>query len=218
MQVGAYLLKNIITERLTAPRPNYVQIQMKEFNTLINKTNDNRIKVYYNLSELERLTGLSIRALKYRMLDVKKKYNGVPSLLSKKNREWQIHYTIVDEFNPKYKTKNRNVETYDLQSMATWNPKFNYDVKYHLELIKEIKSQLPKNIISYAVELDKREINHTHIVSDADVYSLNAAINNTIRKYLLNDNEIQILVEPIRNKHETVEYIKKAPKISGTLR
>lgn len=191
---------------------------MKEFNTLINKTNSNRLKVYYNLSELERLTGLSIRALKYRMLHVKKKYNGVPSLLSKKNREWQIHYTLVYEFNPKYKTKNRVVETYDLKASATWNPKFNYDVKYHFELIKEIKSQLPKNIISYAVERDKRGVIHTHLLSDADVYSLNAAINNSIRKYLLDDNEIQILVEPIRNKQSSVEYMKKAPIISGTLR
>lgn len=210
--------RNITTERLTAPRPNSVQLQMKEFNTLINKTNGNRIKVYYNLSEIEKLTGLSIRALKYRMLDVKKKYAGVTSLLNKENREWRIHYTLVDEFNPKYKTKNRVVETYDLKASATWNPKFNYDVKYHYELIKEIKQQLPKNIISYAVELDSRGINHTHIVSDADALSLNSAINNTIRKYLLSESEIQILVEPIRNKHESVEYMKKAPIISGTLR
>jgi hypothetical protein len=49
---------------------------MKEFNVLINETNDTRMKRYYNLSELVKITGMSTRALKYRMLDVKKKYGG----------------------------------------------------------------------------------------------------------------------------------------------
>lgn len=191
---------------------------MIDFKRLINDTNEKRIKVFYNLTELEGLTGLSTRALKYRMLVVKKKYKEVPSLLSKKNREWQIHYTIVEEFIPKYKTKNRVVSTYDLKSMATWNPKCNYDVQYHLEVIKEIKEQLPDNIITYVVEKDGRGVNHTHIVSDATTLNLNTVLNNTLRKYMTDEEGIQILVEPITNKFSTIEYIRKAPIASGTLR
>ncbi len=191
---------------------------MKEFNRLINQTNETRVKIHYTLAELESLTGMSLRALKYRMLEVKEKYKEVPSLLSKKYRKWQIHYTIVDEFKPKYNTKNRTIETFDLKSIATWNPKYNYDVKYHLQLIKEIKEQLPQNVLTYTVEVDARGINHSHIVTDAETFILNNAINTTLRKYLLDKSDVQIKVEPIKNKFSTVEYIKKAPIIYGILK
>jgi hypothetical protein len=184
---------------------------------LLNEANEGRIKLYYNLAELETLTGMCSRALKYRMLDVKKKYKDVPMLLSKKYRQWYIHYTLVDEFKPKYKTKNRTVATYDLKTLATWNPKYNYDVKYHLQLIKEIKESLPAKLITYTVETDNRGYNHTHLVSDADVYEVHCAIEKTLNKYLLNKGEIQFKIEPITNKYSTVEYIKKAPLAYGEL-
>jgi hypothetical protein len=190
---------------------------MKEFNILINQTNESRIKVFYNLAELEKLTGMSPRALKYRMLEVKEKYKEVPMLLSKKYREWHIHYTIVDEFKPKYKTKGRT-DVFDLKTIATWNPKYNYDVKYHLQLIKEIKEQLPANLITYTVELDGRGYNHTHLVTDADLHQVHTAINTTLNKYLLSKSEIQFNIDHIKNKFGTVEYIKKAPIASGTLK
>jgi len=191
---------------------------MKEFDNLINQTNESRIKVYYNLAELEKLTGMSIRALKYRMLEVKNKYKDVPTLLSKKYRQWHIHYTIVDEFMPKYNTKGRTIETFDLKTIATWNPQFNYDVKFHLQLIKEIKEQLPTNLITYTVELDSRGYNHTHFVSDADPNKVHLAIKKTFGKYLLGKTDIQFEIEPIKNKFSTMEYIKKAPIASGTLK
>ena len=60
---------------LKAPWPKCVKEQTmnNRFNELINETNSYRIKKYYNLSQLEELTGMSIRSLKYRMLDVKQK-------------------------------------------------------------------------------------------------------------------------------------------------
>ena len=151
-------------------------------------------------------------------MEVKKKYKDVPSLLSKKYREWNIHYTIVDEFKPKYNTKGRTIETFDLKTIATWNPKFNYDVKFHLQLIKEIKEQLPANLITYTVELDGRGYNHTHFVSDAELDKVHVAIKKTLDKYLLGKNEIQFEIKRIINKYSTVEYIKKAPITSGTLK
>ncbi len=190
---------------------------MKEFNKLINQTNESRIKVFYNLAELEKLTGLSTRALKYRMLEVKEKYKDVPMLLSKKFREWHIHYTIVDEFKPKYNIKG-STGIFDLKTIATWNPKYNYDVKYHLQLIKEIKEQLPTNLITYTVELDSRGYNHTHLVTNADLHQVHIAINTILNKYLLGKSEIQFDIDHINNKFGTVEYIKKAPIVSGTLK
>jgi len=191
---------------------------MKRFNELINQTNEKRIKVYYNLAELERVTGMSTRALKYRMLEVKRKYQDIPTLLSKRNREWEIHYTIIDEFKPKYNTKGRSIETFDLKTIVTWNPKFNYDVKFHLQLIKEVKEQLPNNLIEYTVELDYRGYNHAHLISDADQHHVCKAVNKILNKYLLSKDVIQVDIDYIRNKFSTVEYIKKAPIVSGTLK
>lgn len=191
---------------------------MKDYNQLLNETNDTRLKVYYSLTELMELTGMCARALKYRMLTVKKKYEGVPSLLSKKDRTWKIHYTIVNEFDPKYNIKSKTIHNYNWTTMATWNPKFNYDVKYHQELINQIKEQLPNNVVSYTVETDGRGVNHAHIISDADMKQLNDAVTLTIRKYIEDPYECRVLVEPIYNKYSAVEYLKKAPLTSGILK
>jgi hypothetical protein len=190
---------------------------MKEFKKLLNETNDTRLKIYFSLSELKEITGLSIRALKYRMLKIKLKYEGVPSLLYKKCRTWNIHYTVIKEFFPQYNTKVKTLYTYDWVSMATWNPLFNYDINYHLELVNQIKSKLPNHTISYAVEIDNRGVNHTHLISDADTKDLDNAVTSTIREYIENPYECRIEIEPIQNKYSAVEYLKKAPLSSGLL-
>lgn len=190
---------------------------MKRFNQLLDETNDTRLKIYFNLSELKEITGLSDRALKYRMLYVKKKYNEVPSLLAKKDRKWKIHYSIVNEFEPKYKIKNTTAYNYNWESMATWNPKFNYDEAVHTTLVNEIKKKLPTNKISYAIEKDGRGTNHTHIVSDANVPELTNAVNETIRKYIGDSKDCRVLVENIYNKYSAIQYIRKAPLSFGTL-
>jgi len=190
---------------------------MKEFNELINETNDTRLKVYFNLTELKNITGMSIRALKYRMLIVKKKYEGVPALLNMKNRTWKIHYTIVNEFEPKYNLKNKTIHTYNWTSMATWNPKNNYDTSYHIEFVNQIKTQLPYNVISYTVEVDGRGVNHTHLISDAETLELNKAVTSTLSKFIEDSKEYRIQVEPILNKYSAVEYLRKAPLASGII-
>jgi hypothetical protein len=184
---------------------------------IINETNSNRIKKYYNLSQLEELTGMSIRSLKYRMLDVKQKYKDIPMLLSKRQRKWQIHYTIVHEFHPKYNLKEKTIYTSDWTSMATWNPKDNYDKEYHIELINQIKQRLPNKTIAYTIELDRRNIHHTHIISDAKTEELNVAVTDTFKTFIGNTKETQILVAPLYDKFRAIEYIKKAPQSSGII-
>jgi hypothetical protein len=190
---------------------------MKHFKELLNKSNYNRLKIFYNLSELEEITGLSTRALKYRMLDVKKKYSGVTSLLTKKNRQWQIHYSIIREFEPKYNLKNQTIYSYDWTTMATWNPLSNYDVQYHIQLINEVKQQLANHTILYSVELDERGINHTHIISNANSDELQKAVTSIITRYMDNTKECKILIEPIYNKYNSVKYLMKAPLASKIL-
>ena len=190
---------------------------MKEYDELINQVNSSRVKIYYNLSELMDKTGLSIRALKYRMLDVKRKYENIPTLLSKKNHTWRIHYTIINEFDPKYRIKNRTAYNYNWTTTATWNPKYNYDIKYHLHLLNEVKSHLPGKVISYAIEQDLRGVNHTHLLTDADTQMLNTAITITLGKYYADPKEWQIKLGPVLNKYSSVDYLKKAPLASGII-
>ena len=190
---------------------------MKNYDKLLDEANSNRIKAYYNLTELTDKTGMCLRALKYRMVEIKKKYNDVPMLLNKKNREWQIHYTIIKEFEPRYKIKNSTIYNFNWVSMATWNPKFNYDIKYHIHLVNEIKKQLPDNTIFFAVEVDGRNMNHTHLISNAETHILSEVVNSTIRKYIDDVKECQVLVEPIHNKYSSVEYLRKEPLAGGIL-
>ncbi len=190
---------------------------MNEFKQLLDQTNSKRIKVYFNLTELMNITGLSIRALKYRMLTVKEKYNGIPSLLTKVDRTWRIHYSIVNEFEPKYNLKYKTEYTYNWISMATWNPKFQYDEKYHVEVVAQIKKQLPNNKISYSIELDARGVNHTHIITDVATKELNKIVTSIIRNYIEDPSECRVQVETIYNKYCLVEYIKKAPVSNGVL-
>ena len=188
---------------------------MKYYNELLNETNDTRLKIYFSLSDLVEITGLSIRSLKYRMLKVKERYLEVPSLLRKENRVWRIHYTIVKEFDPKYNIKTKTIYNFNWVSMATWNPKDNFDVKYHVEIVKQIKKQLPESLVSYAVEIDGRGINHTHLISNVETHELNKAVTTTIRKFIEDPKQCKILVQSIDNKYSSVEYLRKAPISMG---
>ncbi len=57
-----------------------------------------KIKTYYSSSEVMRIYDISERTLRYRLVELKKKYRGQPTLLSKQNRKWRIHYTIIEQF------------------------------------------------------------------------------------------------------------------------
>jgi hypothetical protein len=87
-----------------------------------------------------------------------------------------------------------------------------------MHLIYEIKEQLPDNLITYAIEIDGRGFNHAHLVSDADQHLIYRAVNNIFNKYLLGKDVIQLDINTIANKFSTMEYIVKAPIMSGTLK
>jgi hypothetical protein len=192
---------------------------MKTFYEMIDEINQARAKIYFNLAELGPITGLSIRMLKYRMKDVKKRYENVPSLLSKVNREWQIHYSIIDEFQPKYNLHTKTIYTLNWKTFTTWSPKFSYDSDFHEVLLSEIKQHLENKIFMYSVEKDERGFNHIHFVSDAEKNELHKAIEKTLSSYSYNNmmKEFQIEVAPIQNKYCSIEYLRKAPVAIGIM-
>lgn len=180
------------------------------------KDNNNNANIYYQLNQLNELTGLSTRMLKYRMLNVKKKYSNNSNLLNKDGKSWQIHYSIVNEFMPKNNRKSNPISNDNWKCFGTWNPHKNYDIEYHYELIKEIKRQLPEFKIKYAIELDKRGNNHTHFICDASTSKTKKIVESVISKYF-SWYEIIHQVADINNQFSSMRYITKAPIKSGIL-
>lgn len=187
---------------------------MKEHKTLVPKPNNT--KIYYRLNQLNMITGLSARMLKYKMLKVKKKYYGRTELLRKEGKSWQIHYSIVNEFMPVNKRKSNPISNENWKCFGTWNPHDNHDVDYHYELIKEIKNQLPNNKIKYAIEFDKRGNHHTHFISDASTKQTKKIVDSVLSNYF-SWYEIIYQVDDINNKFSSMRYLTKAPIKSGIL-
>jgi hypothetical protein len=186
-----------------------MKVQCKE---IINKINDNRIKIYYQLNQLEQITGMSPRSLKYRMNDVKIKYSNIPSLLYRVGRAWQIHYTIIFEFFPKYKKKKTTIDNHKWETLITWNTKDSYDVNYHIQLIKEVKRELPNVNFGYVIETDGRSVNHLHALTDGFKSEVEVAVLGILNKYI-EPNQYHFDVEKINNIGSSTSYLKK----SGTI-
>lgn len=181
-------------------------------NETINNINSSRAKIYYQLNQLEEITGLSTRTLKYRMKLVSKKYANIPNLLQKKGRAWQIHYTIIDEFMPIYAKPKTTISNHKWETFITWNTKDNYDIKYHIQLITEVKDKLPSCNIAYVIETDQRGYNHLHALADGFNDEVKEAVNNVIEKYV-SKSDYRLQIEKINNRTSVTSYLKK----SGTI-
>jgi len=184
---------------------------------LVNDSNKNRSNIYYQLNQLTTITGLSLRMLKYKMLNVKEKYAGVTNLLKKEGKCWQIHHSIVNEFMPINKRKSIDDTNYRWSSFVTWNPIENYEADYHVELVKEIKSKLPNNTIKYTIELDRRGFNHVHFVCDAAPSKTKKIVDEVLLKYF-KWFEVMYQVTEIKNNYSSDEYLQKAPVRNGILK
>lgn len=179
---------------------------------IINEISGGRSKIYYQLNQLEEITGLSPRTLKYRMKLVSEKYANMPNLLMRNGRAWQIHYTIIDEFMPIYKKPQTTVSNHKWETFITWNTKDNYDIKYHVQLINEVKEKLPSCNIAYVIERDGRDYNHVHALSDGFNDEVTNAVSDVIGKYV-NKGDYRFQVEKINNRSSVTNYLKK----SGTI-
>lgn len=185
----------------------------KEYKEIINDVNCSRAKIYYQLNQLEYITGMSERSLKYRMKIIKEKYTNIPTLLHRNGRAWQIHYTIINEFMPKYKKNQTTVINHKWETLLTWNTKDNYDVKYHTHLISEIKENLPSVNIGYVIETDRRGVNHLHAVTDGHKESVEKTVNLILTKYI-DRSQYRCQIEKINNNGSIISYLKKSGEIT----
>jgi hypothetical protein len=187
-----------------------------EHEVLINESNKFRINTYYRLNQLNSITGLSTRMLKYKMTEIKKKYGNVPKLLVKEGRQWRIHESLIYLFMPVKVRKCYNENNYTWQSFATWSTQLNYDTGYHLELINQIKRELPKNVIKYTIEQNRKGFNHVHFLCDTSAVEVKKAINKILYQYL-EWYEVSIEVTDLINHYSGVSYTNKAPLTNGVI-
>ncbi|WP_396162916.1 hypothetical protein [Flavobacterium sp.] len=185
----------------------------EEAKQIINNINEGRVKIYYQLNQLNAITGLSMRALKYRMITVKEKYNGINSLLYKEGKKWQIHYTIIDEFMPVYKPRMTTVDNHPWSTIVTWNTRDSYDIKYHEHLVQEVKSQLPELNVAYVIEQDGRGINHIHCLTDGEPSETLVPVENVLTKYI-DRTDYRLQVNKINSLSSAVGYLKKCGTIT----
>ena len=65
-----------------------------------------KIKTYYSSAEVMQICDISERTLRYRLVELKKKYKGQPTMLSKQNKKWRIHHSLLKYFAPKRNNKD----------------------------------------------------------------------------------------------------------------
>lgn len=186
---------------------------IEEHCNVINEINKSRVQIYYRLNQLGSLTGLKDRALKYRMKKIKEEYKHMPNSLRFVGRAWEIHYTLIDKFRPKYKRKETTVANHEWETLLTWNLKDNYDVKYHIQLIEEVKILLPSVNIAYCIERDKRGFNHIHALLDEHKEKVEVAVAKVLGMYL-DKNYYRSQIENLYNYYSVVSYIQKNGKIT----
>lgn len=185
----------------------------EESKKIINEINGSRAKIHYQLNQLEEITGMSKRSLKYRMLIVKEKYANVPSLLNRIGKSWAIHYTIINEFMPKYKKKQTNIHNHKWETLVTWNMKDSYDVDYHIQLVNEVKEQLPTVNIGYVIETDRRGANHVHAITDGYMDDVEVAVTGVLNKYL-DTKHYNCQIEKTNKNGSVTSYLKKNGEIT----
>lgn len=187
-----------------------MKVNIKE---IINNISSTRVKIYYQLNQLQELTGMSPRSLKYRMIKVKEKYADMPNLLNKTGKKWQIHYTIIDEFMPIYTKSQTTLSNHKWETLVTWNMKDNYDVKYHTQLINEVKENLPSSNIAYVIEKDQRGFNHLHALFDGFNDEVMSVVSNVVGMYV-NKSDYRLQCDKINNRSSVTSYLKKSGPIT----
>jgi len=163
---------------------------------------------YYTYNDIITITGISERTFRYRITNLKHKYRLVPSLLIKKNRNWKIHYTLVDEFMPKYKPRIITLSNYDWKSFLTWCLVDKYGRDYHEQLINEVMLKFPDNSFYYCIEKTKKGVNHVHMVTNANAIEITDEVDKILNKYL-NKKSYRLQVEDIMKKSQAINYLNK---------
>ncbi len=174
------------------------------------------MKLYYQLKDLQNITGLCYRSLKKRIKKLlESKYKDVPSVISKIGRSYRIHYTAIIDFMPKNKRKNRKHEPELIQKNLKYsiilNPmsKYNDSMIFH-EFISIVKKENPTVNLKYSVEdsyVKRGDNMHINILSDCPYLSKTSSFMNFTELFFGKTN---IYTFEAKNPFAFEKYMEKA--------
>ena len=172
-------------------------------------------KKYYSLTEVIKMVDLKRRMVMYRMTKAKKKYKDSPELLSKSNKEWRIHESIVFEFDRQRLSAKEKENVY--RTFVTVSPWGDYDVECLVEVAKDIHNELsktqPNMHLYYYVERGLLgQAIHLHFITNLPM-SYSEAIDRVSKNYLRTNVDIR----PITQQRELLRYLNKEVLDKGCL-
>jgi hypothetical protein len=170
---------------------------------------------YYKLNQLIEIVDLKERALKYRMLYVKIKYENRKDLLYKEGRSWNIHESIIFEFDRKRKTKRD--DQFHHQSLVTIAPNGNYCVNALKEVVLEAYNQLihtrgDLNMWYYIEQGERGELYHVHFI-----VNLSRHFESVIRRACQHYISANIDVREVYLERNLIKYLEKEVRAKGVL-
>lgn len=173
----------------------------------LNKPSNKHLE-YLDSNTIMLRLGISERTFRYRIKELSNKYQNNKNLISKTNNKWRIHYSLMDEFNSKYKPRKETAYNTKWKSFITWVPRDSYDVLYHLLIIDEVKQELPSVRIEFQIEETRNGCNHVHGLSDANDNIIRPALKKVMDKYF-KSYEVRYDVEPVLNNYKAINYLNK---------
>ena len=193
---------------------------------ILNKKNCGTLPIYYNLKQIAQITGLHYQVVRARNKKLKNGKYQKSDLIVKIRGTYRVDYSIVDEYMPKRKNKNRKTQpliNFEIKSFTTINPSSKYKSRAIFDdFMGRLKKEFPENNFIYGVEDDdhtKGSNMHIHIGTDLENLNLNRIYNlvDTYFGVYINDPKSRIMVkcETDVPTYKTYKYIIKKDLFSG---
>jgi len=181
-----------------------------KFNEIIKKKNDTKLDIWYCLKDLVEIKGISYRSLKNMVKPIHEKYKDQGAIYKKQGRYF-IKYTLLDAFELKQPRKT-TIYSYDWKSNISYTTRDHYSLEYHQKIVDEIKKETQEVNYLYAIEQDKSDRFHVHMIGDYEPKYVEPIITNILDKYLENEENYRLYCQPVFNKACSINYLIKNPQ------
>lgn len=181
----------------------------KEYNDLIKQINQNKYDKWYSLKDLVAIKNISYKSLKNMVKRIFDKYHSQGTIKKEKGR-YHIHYSILDAFKLKQpRNKTTTIHSHKWLSNIVWTTRDYYDCDYHQYLIYCLKVLTPDVNYLEAIEYDKHDRLHVHLLADKEPEVLKPIIKAMLDQYLDDDRSYRLYCESVLNVGCSVDYLLK---------
>jgi len=181
-----------------------------EFNRLVKQLNQRKYNRWYTLKDLVELKAISYKSLKNMVGEIYRKYEP-QGTIRKEGRRYYIHYSILHAFQLK-QPRLTTIYSHQWKSNISWTTKEFYDKEYHEYLISVLKNKTKGVNYFFAIELDKNNRHHVHILADAEPNEMRLIVLELMEFYIGNKYYYKYYCEPVYNTGCSVDYLIKNPQ------